>query len=113
MTDFQQNVTVDTISIERDLAFPTYSWATLTFPCVPSAPKYIRSNDDGGFSVDRVLFLSVRIFDECGNDLYNGQYPNSQDVITFKNTSYRIQAVDTSAMDALLLLTCVDTNKGI
>jgi hypothetical protein len=110
----RDTITKDILSIEADLENPTFAWDGETYLCVPSSTEAVNTLDKGGFSVDRILNLTVRKLNDDGSPVFaDGIYPKSKEKVTFNDVTYRILTVKHDPTGAILHLMCYSALKGI
>ena len=94
--------------ISARLGNPLFTWNGEDYICVPSSAGEIRSLEEGGFSVDADLVLTIK-----SDSFTDGNIPKSQQKLTYRNRGYRIITVKQDASTAIIRLFCQDDSRGI
>jgi hypothetical protein len=96
----------DLRSIERELGNQTFRWSNVDYICAPASVETMLELEEGGFKQNFSLILKAR------QELFNGVFPESRDVIVFGGESYRIENVRKDPFSSMIVLTCVSINAG-
>lgn len=86
----------------------TFTYKTESYPCIVGNDWKLSIVGIGGFATDADLVVRVR-----KGAFTDGQYPHSQEVITYKEKDFRIHKVDADPFDITLILFCVSCVQGI
>lgn len=101
-------IVADLKLVSSDMGSQIFSWKGEEYECIPSTTSDQLTLEVGGFSDG--ANISFTVLKELFTD---GIYPISQQKITYKNVTYRIQSVRQEVTDAFIRLSCVGENKGI
>lgn len=105
MTQAQTQI-ADLMGAESDLGNPVFTYNNTQYVCLPSVSQATEQLQEGGFSVDRVLSITVR------QSLFVS-FPLLQDTLTYKGDRYRILSVNKDVLDTFLRLICVSDSRGV
>jgi len=102
------NGTANTINIYTGPANGTYN-------CIASVGTFERVLDTGGFITDRMLNLTVKLYDNSGNTTFVNGYPQPQNLLTYSgdNNSYRIISTKLNSSQSFIRILAECTTRGI
>jgi hypothetical protein len=104
----------DLIQSEKDLDCPVFTWDDEDYGCLRSSSESVRDLGKGGFSLTRVLNLTVRKYDADEIPIFpNNVFPQSQQTIIFDSQPYRIDKVKHDPIGGILRLSCIEITRGI
>ena len=112
MATLQQEIVSGIEFQENDLANPVFTWQTVDYACVPSVNEFKRTLESGGFVIDKMLTMVVRLLDDSGNDIFT-TLPTPQQIVTYRNESFRIESTHTHPTGAYLRIIAMGVTKGI
>src|ERR1035437_3208299 len=79
------------MEMEEDLEHPTFSWNSGTYNCVPSISEFQRTLESGGFTIDKLLTMTVLLIYKHNNLTFPGDVrPDTQQTIMYQGEKYRI-----------------------
>ena len=96
---------------ETDLGTPTFTLNGTEYNCVPSVNEFKRELESGGFVIDKMLTMVVRLLDEDGNDVFT-TLPTPQQIVTYRNEQFRIESIHTHPTGAYLRIIAMGITKG-
>ena len=103
--------------MEKALGNNTFTWLfdNNQYPCVASIVDYKRELDEGGFTIDKLLNMTVRQFDSFGNPVFVNGIPQSQQKLIFTGQTFRILNVeiDNIGTGARIIIHAVCPNRGV
>lgn len=97
---------------ENDLENPVFTWQGNDYACVPSVNEFKRTLDTGGFVIDKLLTMVVRLLDENGNAIFD-TLPTAQQIITYNNQQFRIENTKTHPTGAYLRIMAMGVTRGL
>lgn len=104
----------DIMVVENDLSNPVFYWGAQEYPCVPSVNEETRELDEGGFVMDKVLSMVVRLEDTDGNLVFdNNLVPTPQEKVTYNGEAFRIITTKRHPTGAYMRIMAISTVKGI
>jgi hypothetical protein len=109
----QEEMVYGLTEMEADLgdgAFFTFN--KVDYPAVCSVNEFKRVLDTGGFTVDKLLTISVQLQDIKGNDVFD-VLPVAQQIITYNGENFRIENTKKHPTNAVLRIMAVGTTRGI
>ena len=108
MMMFADMVNVGMSRIATRLGNQVFTWKGEDYECIPSTANEIRGLEEGGFSVDADLSLSIR------RELFtDGILPAAQQKISYRGRGYRIITIKQDASTSMIRLICEDDSRGI
>jgi hypothetical protein len=108
LTEILEGITFE----EGDLNNPTFTFGSETYSCVPSVNEFKRTLDTGGFVIDKMLTLTVRIIDKDSNALYT-TVPTPQQIIAYNGENFRIESKHTHPTGAYVRFICMGVTRGV
>ena len=76
------------------LGSPYFTWKGQQYNCIGSISQFYRELEEGGFTTEQLLTMTVPLFDNNNGRIFTGEnYPQAQQKIVFKGLTYRIQNV--------------------
>jgi hypothetical protein len=90
----------------------TFVYNTVSYNCIASISDFARELEVGGFILDKMLTLTVRLYDGNGNNVFLSTQLKSKEKISYNNSIYRISTIKTDATGTHLILVCYSTDKG-
>lgn len=104
----------DLIVVENDLNNPVFYWGAAEYPCVPSITEATRELGEGGFAMDKVLSIVVRLEDADENLVFdNNLVPTPQEKITYNGETFRIFTTKKHPTGAYMRIMAISEIKGI
>ena len=98
----------DLIAIASELGGKVITYRGEDYECIPSSKGTINSLEEGGFSIDADLSVTIR------KSLFvDGVYPKSQEKIIYESKTYRVSTVRYDLTGTIVRLICVDDTRGI
>ena len=110
LTDMVRDLT----EIESDLGSPVFFWGSTEYPCVPSVNEAARTLEEGGFSTDKVLSMTVRLLDVDGNSVFTDNIlPQAQETVTYNTENFRIISTHKHPTGAYVRILASNTTRGV
>ena len=110
----QQDMVTDLLEMESDLGSPTFFWGATEYPCSPSISEVTRDLDTGGFTIDKVLSMTVRLQDADGNSVFdNDLLPQAQQLITYNTEQFRIVTVKVHPTKSSIRIMAFGVTRGL
>lgn len=85
----------------------SFTWNNTEFPAVVGTRTEGKNLGAGGFGLEAGIQIVVR------QELFTGALPTSKELLTVASRQYRIDSVDHSPDNALLVINCVDDTRGV
>lgn len=112
LTPIQCDVIQGLLDIESDLPNTfTHIPTGKTYSCIPSITEFTRKLEGGGFQSDKVLTMTVRLYDILGNKIFTLE-PETQEKVTHDNSVFRIISKKKDATKTHIRLVCAGTQRG-
>lgn len=114
MNALQTEWTLDLIDNENDYGNQSLIYNGQSIACSPSSIKSTITPDKGTFIVDRAVSFTIRLFNEDGTSVFNGELPNSakQEFITYDNQRWLLLTVDKDPSKSFIRLVCIEDKRG-
>jgi hypothetical protein len=111
----QQDMVKDLLEMESDLGSPTFFWGATEYPCSPSISEVTRDlGDAGGFTIDKILSMTVRLQDADGNSVFdNDLLPQAQQIITYNTEPFRIVTMKVHPTKSSIRIMAVGVTRGL
>lgn len=110
----QQDMVSGIIFEENDLNNPVFSLGGVDYACVPSVNEVTRYLEAGGFVIDKILSMVVRMIDSDGNDIFTTQtLPQAQQVVTYNGERFRIITTKKHPTGAYIRLMAQGITRGV
>ena len=97
---------------ETDLGVPTFNLMGTDYNCVPSVNQFKRELESGGFVIDKMLTMVVRLLDDTGNDVFT-TLPTPQQVVVYRGEQFRIESIHTHPTGAYMRIIAMGITRGI
>lgn len=98
---------------EDAIGNPVFKWQANDYTFVPSLNTFNRELETGGFNVETLLTLKVRLLDGSGNDVFTSGLPSPQQTLTYKGVMYRIINVHSDPTLSYIRIIATGTTRGI
>ena len=112
MTAAQTYITTGLLYSEDVLGNPIFTWQGNDYISIPSISQFKRELEEGGFSLDDMLVLKVRLFDVNGGDIFTTQ-PTPQQIVTYAGKNYRIESLHRDPTLSYIRMVCSSTTRGV
>jgi hypothetical protein len=108
----QQDMVNGIIFQESDLGNPVFTLDGNDYGCVPSVNEFKRTLESGGFVIDKMLTMVVRLLDSSYNDVFT-TLPTPQKIVTYRSEQFRIESIKTHPTGAYMRIIAMGIARGI
>lgn len=113
LTDFQYDVIEGLLEMESELPNSfTYIPTSISYPCIASITEMSRALATGGFTIDRTLTMTVRLYDLSGNKVFTNGEPETQKIVELDGKFFRIISKKHDATKSHIRLICFGIQRG-